>query len=169
MPRSRIRASVLGLMMRAASIVKMGSTLAHARPLRFIRAAGGKTVTLRAAKMLAMILCFVGGVMLAGALRGTPTTFHAVKRAAIIGLTVSLLQWLVALLSVGGEWFLMCQSMNCSVPYVYRDRPAVRGAAGGGKTALALGSLGGLILAKHSRRQISEIYVRQEYVARKES
>jgi predicted small integral membrane protein len=29
---------------------------------------------------------------------------------AIIGLTVGLLQWLVAFLSVGGEWFLMWQS-----------------------------------------------------------
>jgi predicted small integral membrane protein len=31
---------------------------------------------------------------------------------AIIGLTVGLLQWLVAFLSVGGEWFLMWQSKN---------------------------------------------------------
>jgi len=29
---------------------------------------------------------------------------------AIIALTVSLLQWLVAFLIVGGEWFLMWQS-----------------------------------------------------------
>ena len=34
------------------------------------------------------------------------------KRVAIIGLTVGLLQWLVAFLSVGGEWFLMWQSKN---------------------------------------------------------
>jgi predicted small integral membrane protein len=31
---------------------------------------------------------------------------------AIIALTVSLLQWLVAFLSVGGEWFLMWQSKS---------------------------------------------------------
>lgn len=32
------------------------------------------------------------------------------KSLAVVGLTVSLLQWYVAFLSVGGEWFLMWQS-----------------------------------------------------------
>ena len=61
---------------------------------------------------LTMLLCFVGGVKLTGALRGTAASFQSAKRVAIIGLTAGLLQWLVAFLSVGGEWFLMWQSKN---------------------------------------------------------
>lgn len=59
---------------------------------------------------LTMILCWVGAVKLASALRGTATNFQAAKRVAIIALTLSLLMWMVAFLSVGGEWFLMWQS-----------------------------------------------------------
>ena len=44
------------------------------------------------------------------ALRGTATAFQGAKKWAIAGLTLSLLMWLVAFLSVGGEWFLMWQS-----------------------------------------------------------
>ncbi len=36
--------------------------------------------------------------------------FNAAKTLGILGLTVSLLQWFVAFLGVGGEWFLMWQS-----------------------------------------------------------
>jgi predicted small integral membrane protein len=36
--------------------------------------------------------------------------FNAAKRIPIIALTVSLLMWLVAFISIGGEWFLMWQS-----------------------------------------------------------
>ena len=69
-------------------------------------------VAIIAWEALAMLLCFGGGVKLAGALRGTAAAFHSAKGLAIIGLTVGLLQWLVAFLSVGGEWFLMWQSKN---------------------------------------------------------
>jgi predicted small integral membrane protein len=69
-------------------------------------------VVIIAWEALAMLLCFGGGVKLAGALRGTAAAFHSAKGVAIIGLTVGLLQWLVAFLSVGGEWFLMWQSRN---------------------------------------------------------
>ncbi|HWF39954.1 MAG TPA: DUF2165 domain-containing protein [Candidatus Acidoferrales bacterium] len=61
---------------------------------------------------LTMILCWAGAVKLAGALRATAETFQAAKRVAIMGLTLSLLMWLVAFLSVGGEWFLMWQSKS---------------------------------------------------------
>ena len=44
------------------------------------------------------------------ALRGSAAEFHRAKRVAIVALTLSLLMWLVAFLSVGGEWFLMWQS-----------------------------------------------------------
>jgi predicted small integral membrane protein len=61
-------------------------------------------------EFVTMILCWWGAVRLACALRGTPAAFHQAKRIAVAGLTLSLLMWLVAFLSVGGEWFLMWQS-----------------------------------------------------------
>jgi predicted small integral membrane protein len=57
-----------------------------------------------------MILCWWGGLRLVRALRGPAENFYQAKRIGIAGLTVSLLMWLVAFLSVGGEWFLMWQS-----------------------------------------------------------
>jgi predicted small integral membrane protein len=57
-----------------------------------------------------MLLCWWGGLRMARALRGTAAAFHLSKRIAIVALTLSLLMWLVAFLSVGGEWFLMWQS-----------------------------------------------------------
>jgi len=44
------------------------------------------------------------------AARRTAADFNRAKRIAIIALTLALLMWLVAFLSVGGEWFLMWQS-----------------------------------------------------------
>lgn len=44
------------------------------------------------------------------AIRESAAAFHASKRVAIMALTLSLLMWLVAFLSVGAEWFLMWQS-----------------------------------------------------------
>jgi predicted small integral membrane protein len=61
---------------------------------------------------LSMILCLTGGVKLASSLWDSPAAFNAAKRIAILGFTVSLMQWLVAFLVVGGEWFLMWQSKN---------------------------------------------------------
>ena len=61
---------------------------------------------------LTMILCWVGGVKLGRAVGGTAGEFHAAKHLAIVGLAAGLLMWLVAFLSVGGEWFLMWQSKN---------------------------------------------------------
>jgi predicted small integral membrane protein len=69
-------------------------------------------VAIIAWEALTMLLCFVGGVKLAVTLRSTAAAFHSAKGPAIVGLTVGLLQWLVAFLSVGGEWFLMWQSKN---------------------------------------------------------
>ena len=59
-----------------------------------------------------MILCWWGGLRLAQGLRGTAATFNQAKRIAIAALTCALLIWLIAFLSVGGEWFLMWQSKN---------------------------------------------------------
>jgi len=59
---------------------------------------------------ITMILCWWGGLNLARALRGTAMAFNQAKRVAVAALTCALLMWVVAFLSVGGEWFLMWQS-----------------------------------------------------------
>jgi predicted small integral membrane protein len=58
------------------------------------------------------MLLWWGAVRLGRALRATAAVFNAAKSAAILALTISLLMWLVAFLSVGAEWFLMWQSRN---------------------------------------------------------
>ena len=59
---------------------------------------------------LTMLCYWWGGLRLARALRAPAIRFHQDKRLAVIALTLSLLMWLVAFRSVGGEWFLMWQS-----------------------------------------------------------
>jgi predicted small integral membrane protein len=56
------------------------------------------------------VLLWWGVVRMARARRATAGKFRAAARLAQTGLAVSLLMWLVAFLSVGGEWFLMWQS-----------------------------------------------------------
>jgi predicted small integral membrane protein len=57
-----------------------------------------------------MVLLWWGGIRLARAFRAPATTFNQAKRTAIVALSLSLLMWLVAFLTIGGEWFLMWQS-----------------------------------------------------------
>jgi predicted small integral membrane protein len=57
-----------------------------------------------------MLLCWWGGVRLARTLRGTAEDFDRAKSVAIAALGLGMSMWLVAFLSVGGEWFLMWQS-----------------------------------------------------------
>jgi predicted small integral membrane protein len=57
-----------------------------------------------------MVLCFWGGVRLLRAIGDSAKGFREASNVAIAGLMLSLLMWLVAFLSVGGEWFLMWQS-----------------------------------------------------------
>lgn len=57
-----------------------------------------------------MVLCWWGAARLAKALRGTTLEFRKAATVAITALASSLLMWLIAFLSVGGEWFLMWQS-----------------------------------------------------------
>lgn len=61
-------------------------------------------------EVLTMVLCLWGGVLLARSFRRSALSFREAKAVAIAGLTVGLSMWLVAFLSVGGEWFLMWQS-----------------------------------------------------------
>ena len=55
-------------------------------------------------------LCWVGACHLYRALRADRVSFHQAKNIAVYGLVVSMLQWLFAFLTVGGEWFVMWQS-----------------------------------------------------------
>src|SRR6202049_4464162 len=45
-------------------------------------------VAIIAWEAITMVLCFVGGIKLAGTLRGTAAGFQSAKRVAIVGLTV---------------------------------------------------------------------------------
>jgi predicted small integral membrane protein len=58
------------------------------------------------------ILLWWAVVRLLRALRGPSDVFNAEKRVAILALTLSMLMWLVAFLTLGAEWFLMWQSRN---------------------------------------------------------
>ena len=59
---------------------------------------------------LVMLLCWWGGILLARALSAPAPVFMQAKRVSVAALTLALLMWLVAFLTVGGEWFLMWQS-----------------------------------------------------------
>jgi predicted small integral membrane protein len=61
-------------------------------------------------EMATAILLWWGFARLLSVIRRTPAEFNAAKRVPVMALTLSLLMWLVAFLSVGGEWFLMWQS-----------------------------------------------------------
>jgi len=55
-------------------------------------------------------LLWWGAFKLFKALRLSPLSFNVAKRIPIAALTLSMLMWLVAFLSIGAEWFLMWQS-----------------------------------------------------------
>jgi len=57
-----------------------------------------------------MILLWWGVVRLLHAMQLPAAAFNLAKRVAIMALTLSMLMWLVAFLTIGGEWFLMWQS-----------------------------------------------------------
>jgi predicted small integral membrane protein len=56
------------------------------------------------------VLLWWGVIRLARALRLSSSVFNAAKRVPVLALTLSMLMWLIAFLSVGAEWFLMWQS-----------------------------------------------------------
>ena len=61
-------------------------------------------------EMITTVLCWWGAIALLKALRKSAAEFNAAKRIPVIALTLSMMMWLVAFLSVGAEWFLMWQS-----------------------------------------------------------
>ena len=56
------------------------------------------------------ILCWWSGIRMLRAVAQTSARFQQAKALGIIALTLGMLMWFVAFLSVGGEWFLMWQS-----------------------------------------------------------
>jgi predicted small integral membrane protein len=69
-------------------------------------------ISIIAWEIVTMILLWWASLRMMRALRSPVSAFNAAKRAAIMALTLSMLMWLVAFLSVGAEWFLMWQSRN---------------------------------------------------------
>jgi len=61
-------------------------------------------------EFVAAALCWWGTARLLAKLRTPAADFDAAKPMAVAGLTLGCLLWLVAFLSIGGEWFLMWQS-----------------------------------------------------------
>jgi predicted small integral membrane protein len=59
-------------------------------------------------EMLAGILCAMGGVSMFRTLRSG--AFANSKRLALAGLWAGLLLWVLAFITVGGEWFMMWES-----------------------------------------------------------
>ncbi len=60
----------------------------------------------------ACVLLFAGARKLWCARNAGASAFNSAKDLAVAGLTLNLLQWLVAFLTVGGEWFAMWQSRS---------------------------------------------------------
>ncbi|HUE42653.1 MAG TPA: DUF2165 domain-containing protein [Candidatus Sulfotelmatobacter sp.] len=69
-------------------------------------------ITIIVWESLTMILCWWGGIQLARGLKTAAPAFHQAKTVAIAALTLSLLMWLVAFLTIGADWFLMWQSQK---------------------------------------------------------
>jgi predicted small integral membrane protein len=59
-----------------------------------------------------MILLWWGAARMVRALRLPALEFNLAKRVAVMALTLSMLMWLVAFLTIGAEWFLMWQSRS---------------------------------------------------------
>jgi predicted small integral membrane protein len=67
-------------------------------------------ISLIAWEFASMLLCAWGAWRLARSLRQDANAFNSAKRIPILGLALGMLQWFLAFIAVGGEWFLMWQS-----------------------------------------------------------
>ena len=97
-------------------VLMMDSTLPNNHGMwRAINSPGVHTafyLSIIAWEFVTMLLCWWGGFRLAKMLSASVRDFESAKGVAIAALTLSLLMWLVAFLSIGGEWFLMWQSKS---------------------------------------------------------
>jgi predicted small integral membrane protein len=69
-------------------------------------------VSIIAWEFATMALCWWGGARMLRAFNAHAPEFDRAKSVAVAALTLGLMMWLVAFLSVGGEWFLMWQSKS---------------------------------------------------------
>ncbi len=69
-------------------------------------------VSIIAWEFATMALCWWGGIRMLRARGGSAAEFSRAKGVGAAALTLGLLMWLLAFLSVGGEWFLMWQSKS---------------------------------------------------------
>ena len=67
-------------------------------------------VSIIAWEIATTILLWWGVVRLVRTVRESAASFNTAKGTAVMALSISMLMWLVAFLSVGAEWFLMWQS-----------------------------------------------------------
>jgi predicted small integral membrane protein len=61
-------------------------------------------------ELMNAVLCWMGAIALFRTRNAPVDVFSQAKRTGTLALTAGLLLWLVAFLSIGGEWFLMWQS-----------------------------------------------------------
>lgn len=59
---------------------------------------------------VAAVLCWIGAFRLSLYLKADRVSFHQAKSIAVYGLVLGMLQWFLAFMVIGGEWFLMWQS-----------------------------------------------------------
>ena len=67
-------------------------------------------LTIIAWEIVTTILLLWGALRMSAARLRSAAQFHCAKGVAVVGLTLSMLMFLVAFLAVGAEWFLMWQS-----------------------------------------------------------
>jgi predicted small integral membrane protein len=77
-------------------------------------------VAIIAWEAVSVVLCAWGSLALWRARRGTAQAFLHAKQVGIAALTVGMLQWFVAFVCVGGEWFLMWQSTWNGIEAAFR-------------------------------------------------
>jgi predicted small integral membrane protein len=74
-----------------------------------------------ATEIAVAVLCWLGVIALARALRADAGKFHRAKTFAVLGLVLGFLLWQVGFMTVGGEWFGMWQSQQWNgVPSAFR-------------------------------------------------
>jgi predicted small integral membrane protein len=61
-------------------------------------------------EILNAVLSWWGSIALLRALRSPQPQFHSAKQIGVVALTSGMLQWFIAFLCIGAEWFLMWQS-----------------------------------------------------------
>jgi predicted small integral membrane protein len=74
-----------------------------------------------ATEIAVAVLCWLGVIALARALRADAEAFHRAKMFAVVGLLLGFLLWQVGFMTIGGEWFGMWQSQQWNgVPSAFR-------------------------------------------------